>query len=149
MADRADLIACSPLAGRGGCVEQKTSEVRAIDVELRPWGRFETLWRGWDYQLKRIVVLPGKRLSLQYHRCRSEHWTVLEGTAEVTVGDDVWRLYPQQGVHIPTGTVHRLANCGSGDLVLVEVQRGSYLGEDDIVRLADDFGRSGQAADFD
>jgi mannose-1-phosphate guanylyltransferase/mannose-6-phosphate isomerase len=107
----------------------------------RPWGSYTVLERGAGYQVKRIEVLPGKRLSLQFHRRRSEQWTVATGTARVTVGEREVELTAGQGAHIPVEAPHRLENPGPGPLQLIEVQSGEYLGEDDIVRLQDDFGR--------
>jgi mannose-1-phosphate guanylyltransferase/mannose-6-phosphate isomerase len=109
---------------------------------LRPWGSYEALSQGERFQVKRIVVDPGETLSLQMHYHRSEHWTVVRGTAEVTVGDEVRLLQENQSTYIPAGTQHRLANPGRVPLELVEVQCGPYLGEDDIVRFEDVYGRS-------
>jgi mannose-1-phosphate guanylyltransferase len=92
--------------------------------------------------VKRIFVTPGKKLSLQKHHHRSEHWVVVRGTAEVTIGEHVQMLRENESVYIPLGEVHRLANPGKIMLELIEVQTGSYLGEDDIIRLVDEFGRS-------
>jgi len=92
--------------------------------------------------VKRIFVTPGKKLSLQKHHHRSEHWVVVKGTAEVTVGDSVRMLRENESVYIPLGEVHRLANPGKILLELIEVQTGSYLGEDDIIRIVDEFGRT-------
>jgi mannose-1-phosphate guanylyltransferase/mannose-6-phosphate isomerase len=108
----------------------------------RPWGSYETLDEGPRFQIKRIVVAPGERLSLQKHYQRSEHWVVVHGTAEVTVGDKVDLLQENQSTYIPAGTIHRLANPGKVPLELIEVQCGAYLGEDDIVRLDDQYGRT-------
>jgi mannose-1-phosphate guanylyltransferase/mannose-6-phosphate isomerase len=108
----------------------------------RPWGSYESLDEGPRFQIKRIVVGPGERLSLQKHYHRSEHWVVVQGTAEVTVGDTVALLQENQSTYIPAGTTHRLANPGKVPLELIEVQCGAYLGEDDIVRLEDEYGRS-------
>jgi mannose-1-phosphate guanylyltransferase/mannose-6-phosphate isomerase len=110
-------------------------------VVHRPWGSYQTVDRGERFQTKRIIVKPGCRLSLQKHRHRSEHWVVVSGTAEVTIGDDVRQLAENESVHIPAGTIHRLANPNDVPLHLIEVQCGSYLGEDDIVRLEDEYGR--------
>ena len=107
----------------------------------RPWGYYETLDRGDGFAVKRIAVKPGHRLSLQTHRRRSEHWVVVRGTANVVRGDEVLRMGPNESVFIPTGAVHRLENAGRDMLHLIEVQCGDYLGEDDIVRLDDDYGR--------
>jgi mannose-1-phosphate guanylyltransferase/mannose-6-phosphate isomerase len=107
----------------------------------RPWGFYEGLIAGERFQVKRIVVQPGGRLSLQKHFHRAEHWVVVAGTAEVTRGDKVLLLRENESVYLPLGCVHRLVNPGRIPLVLIEVQSGSYLGEDDIVRLEDVYGR--------
>ena len=107
----------------------------------RPWGWYETLCLGNRFQVKRIMVKPGGVLSLQSHHHRSEHWVVVEGTAEVTVGKDVKLISENQSVYIPLGTVHRMANPGKLPMYLIEVQTGTYLGEDDIVRYEDVYGR--------
>lgn len=112
------------------------------EFDERPWGRYDVLDEADGFKVKRIRVTPGKRLSLQSHKHRQEHWFVVEGVAEVTIGDDVVSLKTGEHCDIPLGAVHRAANPGSEDLVFIEVQRGSYLGEDDIVRYSDDFGRS-------
>jgi mannose-1-phosphate guanylyltransferase/mannose-6-phosphate isomerase len=108
----------------------------------RPWGNYQSLDNGARYQVKRIVVKKGGRLSLQYHHHRAEHWIVVRGTACVTIGDEVKTLHENQSIYIPMGTPHRLENPGMIDLELIEVQTGSYLGEDDIVRIEDDYRRS-------
>ncbi|HVY59201.1 MAG TPA: mannose-1-phosphate guanylyltransferase/mannose-6-phosphate isomerase [Xanthobacteraceae bacterium] len=108
----------------------------------RPWGSYQSLDQGSRYQVKRIVVKPGGRLSLQLHRHRAEHWVVVRGTACVTVGEKVQMLHENESIYIPIDTQHRLENPGKIDLELIEVQTGSYLGEDDIVRLQDDYRRS-------
>jgi len=110
-------------------------------VVHRPWGTYETTDRDERFQTKRIVVKPGAKLSTQLHHHRSEHWIVVAGTAEVTVGDKTFMLYENQSTYISAGTVHRLANPGKVPLHLVEVQCGTYLGEDDIVRFDDIYGR--------
>ena len=107
----------------------------------RPWGIYESIDAGERFQVKRIVVKPGASLSLQMHHHRAEHWVVVSGTAEVTNGDQVTLLSENQSTYIPVGQVHRLANPGKVPLVIIEVQSGSYLGEDDIVRLQDTYGR--------
>ncbi len=109
----------------------------------RPWGSYEVLATGDRFQVKRIVVSPGARLSLQLHHHRAEHWVVVSGTATVTVGDKVCTLHEDQSTYIPLGVKHRLENPGRIPLVIVEIQTGSYLGEDDIVRLGDTYGRGG------
>jgi mannose-1-phosphate guanylyltransferase/mannose-6-phosphate isomerase len=108
----------------------------------RPWGSYQSLDLGDRYQVKRIVVKPGKRLSLQRHHHRAEHWVVVRGTARVTVGDEVKLVHENQSTYIPIGEKHRLENVGKIDLELIEVQTGSYLGEDDIERFDDDFHRA-------
>jgi len=109
--------------------------------KVSPWGYFQVVEEGAGYKVKRIVVEAGGRLSLQRHAHRAEHWVVVAGTAEVTVGDDTRRLEANQSVFIPQGGVHRLANPGEDLLIVIEVQFGDYLGEDDIERLADDYDR--------
>jgi mannose-1-phosphate guanylyltransferase/mannose-6-phosphate isomerase len=107
----------------------------------RPWGYYESIDMGERFQVKRIVVNPGGMLSLQKHRHRAEHWVVVRGTAEVTIGEDVHAVHENESIFIPIGSVHRLANQGRIPLELIEVQTGSYLGEDDIVRLDDIYRR--------
>ena len=107
----------------------------------RPWGWYETIDRGQRFQVKRIMVKPGARLSLQMHHHRAEHWIVVSGTAEVTNGPAVSMLSENQSTYIPLGQTHRLANPGKVPLEIIEVQSGSYLGEDDIVRFEDSYGR--------
>jgi mannose-1-phosphate guanylyltransferase/mannose-6-phosphate isomerase len=107
----------------------------------RPWGYYETIDIGERFQVKRIVVIPGGILSLQKHRHRAEHWVVVRGTAEVTIGDQVRAVHENESVYIPIGSVHRMANEGKIPLELIEVQTGSYLGEDDIERLEDVYKR--------
>ena len=114
----------------------------------RPWGYFTSLDTGERFQVKCIVVNPGGRLSLQKHFHRSEHWVVVCGTAEVTVDDKMMKLYENELVYVPVGAIHRLANPGKIPLKVIEVQSGSYLGEDDIVRFEDDYHRArGACAD--
>ena len=108
----------------------------------RPWGWYESVDRGPRFQVKRIMVKPGARLSLQMHHHRAEHWIVVSGTAEVTNGSAVTLLAENQSTYIPLGQTHRLANPGKTPLEIIEVQSGSYLGEDDIVRFEDTYGRS-------
>lgn len=108
----------------------------------RPWGSYDSIDQGPGFQVKRIVVDPGKQLSMQRHQYRSEHWVVVRGQAEVTVGDSVTSLNENESTYIAAGVVHRLANQGAQPLEVIEVQTGSYLGEDDIERLEDDFNRS-------
>jgi len=107
----------------------------------RPWGYYQSIDRGPRYQVKRIVVLPGRRLSLQKHFHRAEHWVVVKGTAEVTRDAETTMVHENESIFLPIGAVHRLANPGKINLELIEVQTGSYLGEDDIVRLEDAYNR--------
>ena len=107
----------------------------------RPWGAWTLLEMGSGYKVKRLEVLPGKRLSLQKHSCRSEHWVVVQGTARVTNDDRVFLLEMNESTFIPLGAVHRLENPNSTPLLVIEVQSGNDLRETDIVRLEDDFGR--------
>jgi mannose-1-phosphate guanylyltransferase/mannose-6-phosphate isomerase len=118
-------------------------EWKLHQVVHRPWGTYQTTDSGDRFQTKRIVVKPGEKLSLQLHHHRSEHWIVVSGTARVTVGEQVILLQENQSTYIPAGTTHRLENPGKIPLHLIEVQCGSYLGEDDIVRLEDTYGRAG------
>jgi mannose-1-phosphate guanylyltransferase/mannose-6-phosphate isomerase len=107
----------------------------------RPWGWYDSIDTGARFQVKRIVVKPGAQLSLQMHHHRAEHWIVVSGTAEVTNGDKTFLLTENESTYIPIGHSHRLANPGKVPLELIEVQSGGYLGEDDIVRFEDTYGR--------
>lgn len=109
----------------------------------RPWGGFTQLLLGERFQVKKIFVAPGKQLSLQKHIHRAEHWIVVRGTAEITCDDQRFFLTETQSTFIPQGATHRISNPGKIELQLIEIQTGSYLGEDDIIRLEDDFGRVG------
>jgi mannose-6-phosphate isomerase-like protein (cupin superfamily) len=110
--------------------------------ENRPWGSWHVLDEGDGFKVKRIVVTPGSRLSLQKHEHRAEHWVVVAGTATCTVDDETLVVGPGETVEVEVGQAHRIANQGDETLVIIEVQRGSYTGEDDIVRLQDDYGRA-------
>ncbi len=110
--------------------------------DRRPWGSFTVLDEGEEFKVKRIEVLPKKRLSYQKHSKRAEHWVVVQGTAKVTLDDREIIVSTGEAIDIATGSAHRVENPGTDMLVFIEVQRGSYLGEDDIVRLQDDFGRA-------
>jgi mannose-6-phosphate isomerase len=110
--------------------------------ENRPWGSWHVLDEGEGFKVKRIVVHPASRLSLQRHEHRAEHWVVVTGTATCTVGSETVTLRPGETVDVDIGQAHRIANLGDDTLVIIEVQRGSYTGEDDIVRLEDDYGRT-------
>ena len=116
-------------------------EVQNHKVVHRPWGFYQGVHEGPGFQVKRITVKPGGRLSLQKHFKRSEHWTVVDGKALVTVGEKTFELSANEGVYIPLEEVHRLENKSDRPMTLIEVQCGSYLGEDDIVRLDDVYGR--------
>ena len=139
------------------CPKSRAQDVKGLVEELkrrgapqhlehltiyRPWGSYTVLEEGPGYKVKRITVLPGGRLSLQLHHKRSEHWVVIQGTARVTCGEEVFELETGKSVGIPMETQHRLENPGKVPLEIIEVQNGPYLGEDDIVRFQDDYGRS-------
>ena len=113
--------------------------------ESRPWGGFTTLEEGPGYKVKRLVVEAGHRFSLQKHRHRAEHWVVVAGSPRVLINGRARRLKPRDSVTVPRGAWHRAENPGRGPVVIIEVQHGSYLGEDDIVRREDDYGRTGTA----
>jgi len=117
------------------------SEVSLPHVVRRPWGSYESLAEGPGFQVKRIIVKPGASLSLQLHHHRAEHWTVVSGKAKVTNGDEVLSLQADQSTYIPVKVKHRLENTGNEDVIVIEVQCGSYLGEDDIERFEDKYGR--------
>ena len=121
---------------------QDTATDTSPKFDQRPWGTFTVLDEGKDFKVKRLEVLPGKRLSYQKHAQRAEHWVVVQGTARVTLNDAEITVAPGQSIDIPVGAAHRVENPGTELLVFIEVQRGVYLGEDDIVRLQDDFGRT-------
>jgi mannose-1-phosphate guanylyltransferase/mannose-6-phosphate isomerase len=121
---------------------EKRSESFMHRKVYRPWGSYDSVDMGETFQVKRLTVNPGKKLSLQSHEKRAEHWVVVKGVATITKGDEIFQLYENQSTYIPLGTKHRLENAGDELLEIIEVQSGSYLGEDDIVRYDDDFGRS-------
>jgi len=110
--------------------------------DRRPWGSFTVLDEGEGFKVKRIEVLPGKRLSYQKHAKRAEHWVVVQGTARVTLDDRELIITTGDAVDIAVGAAHRVESAGDETLIFIEVQRGDYLGEDDIVRLQDDYGRT-------
>ncbi len=120
---------------------ENRSEALHHKRSYRPWGYYQSVDQGARHQVKRIVVKPGQRLSLQKHFHRAEHWIVVKGTAEVTRNDEVILVHENESIYLPIGCVHRMANPGRIDLELIEVQTGSYLGEDDIVRLEDIYNR--------
>ena len=133
---------------------QETKQINALSLlpvanpggitvtESRPWGSFTVLEEGHGYKIKRIEVKPGHRLSLQMHHHRSEHWIVVSGTAKVICGEQEVLLGNNQSTYVPQCTAHRLENPGVISLVLIEVQNGQYLGEDDIIRFQDDYART-------
>ena len=118
------------------------SEADAHRKIYRPWGYYDSVDTGGGFQVKHIVVNRGASLSLQMHHHRAEHWVVVNGTARVTRGDDVFLVSENESTFIPLGTRHRLENPGKVPLEMIEVQSGAYLGEDDIVRLEDSYGRA-------
>lgn len=117
------------------------AQATAFPRDYRPWGWFESLALGSCFQVKRIVVNPGAALSLQSHRHRAEHWIVVEGTARATIGDKIVTVKENESVYIPKGAKHRLENPGDFPMMLIEVQTGTYLGEDDILRYEDAYAR--------
>ena len=125
----------------GQLQQKQREECRQHTLVQRPWGSYESLAMGDRFQVKRIVVNPGAQLSLQMHHHRAEHWVVVSGTAEVTNGEETSLFTENQSTYIPVGTRHRLKNPGIIPLVLIEIQSGPYIGEDDIVRFADVYGR--------
>jgi mannose-6-phosphate isomerase-like protein (cupin superfamily) len=123
----------------------KNDPADSSSFEERPWGSFTVLDEGENYKVKRLEVLPGKRLSYQRHSQRAEHWLVVRGTAKVTLNDAEILVGTGQALDIPLGAAHRIENSpGNEKLVIIEIQTGDYFGEDDIERLDDDFGRSDQ-----
>ncbi|MDR3449935.1 MAG: mannose-1-phosphate guanylyltransferase/mannose-6-phosphate isomerase [Alphaproteobacteria bacterium] len=122
--------------------ETKPDLAQNHSVARRPWGSYESIAAGSHFQCKHITVLPGRSLSLQMHHHRAEHWVVVVGTAKVEIDGVEKMVYPNESVYIPKGSTHRLTNPGMIELHLIEVQSGDYLGEDDIVRLADNYGRT-------
>ena len=124
-------------------LEQQNREEKNLHRKVvRPWGWYDSVDEGERFKVKRIQVKPGASLSLQMHHHRAEHWIVVQGIAEITNGDQVITLTENQSTYIPQGQVHRLSNPGVAPLEIIEVQSGSYLGEDDIVRFEDTYGRS-------
>ena len=144
--DDAVLVVPRARAQDVGALVKNLRDGERAEAELhsrvyRPWGSYQGVDLGARFQVKRLTVSPGSRLSLQSHKHRAEHWVVVEGVAEVTCDDKVFHLYPDQSTYIPLGAVHRLANPGSEPLHVIEVQSGDYLGEDDIQRYEDIYGR--------
>ncbi|WP_275786222.1 mannose-1-phosphate guanylyltransferase/mannose-6-phosphate isomerase [Pararhizobium gei] len=124
----------------------KTPETRKLaevhPTSYKPWGAVASVLSGERFEVKRLHVAPGRKISLQKHHHRSEHWIVVQGTAEITIGNEIRLLHENESIYIPQGEVHRLSNPGKLPLELIEVQTGSYLKDDDIVRLDDEFGRA-------
>lgn len=140
------LVAPRSASGRVGEVvarlkQDGVAQAIASERELRPWGWFETIARGDRFQVKRVLVKPGASMSLQSHQHRAEHWVIVAGTATVTLGESVRELGENQSVYIPAGERHRLENKQKTPILLIEVQTGAYLGEDDIVRYQDQYAR--------
>lgn len=122
-------------------MEQTRSESASPKYDERPWGSFTVLDEAPGYKVKRIDVLPGKRLSYQRHSKRAEHWMVAQGTGKVTLDGREIIVRTGETLDVPVAAAHRIENPGQARLVFIEIQRGDYLGEDDIVRIEDDFGR--------
>jgi len=120
---------------------EKRDDDNNPQYDERPWGSFTVLDEGAGYKVKRIEVLPGKRLSYQRHNHRAEHWMTVQGVALVTLNDVEHNIVRGETIDIPLGAAHRVANTAKQTLIFIEIQQGDYLGEDDIVRLQDDFGR--------
>jgi mannose-1-phosphate guanylyltransferase/mannose-6-phosphate isomerase len=120
---------------------ENLNEIDSHRKASRPWGSFDAIDEGEGFKVKRIVVSPKSSISLQRHQRRSEHWVVVEGLAEVTLNDKTYTLKPNESTYIPKGETHRLKNVGDSDLIIIEVQVGDYLGEDDIERFEDSYGR--------
>ena len=112
-----------------------------LEKSERPWGRYEVLQEAANYKVKSIHVAPGKRLSYQRHQKRSEHWYITQGSGEVTLDGKLQPVTAGSIIQVPQGVLHRISNTGSTELIFIEVQTGSYFGEDDIERVEDDFGR--------
>ena len=131
-----------PPTSRQGKKSAPPTRSRPIEFESRPWGSFSTLEEGPGYKVKRLVVRPGQRLSLQKHRRRAEHWIVVSGRATIVRGTHELTLGRKECVVIPRQAWHRIENHGRRPVVIIEVQHGLYLGEDDIIRKHDDYGRT-------
>jgi mannose-1-phosphate guanylyltransferase len=122
------------------------SEFKTHREVFRPWGKYDSVDFGSRYQVKRITVNPKAKLSVQMHHHRAEHWVVVSGTAKVTNGDETFLVSENESTYIPVGVIHALENPGKVPLELIEVQSGGYLGEDDIVRFEDNYGRCNEAS---
>ncbi len=128
---------------RGRRSRRLASGPAGAGFERRPWGGFQILEEGAGYKVKRLVVEPGHRLSLQRHRFRAEHWVVIAGSPRVVIAGRARRLRARAAVTIPKGAWHRIENPAARPVIIIEVQHGPYLGEDDIIRREDDYGRAG------
>jgi mannose-6-phosphate isomerase-like protein (cupin superfamily) len=126
--------------------KKRRASRKSPDFERRPWGGFENVVEGPGYKVKRLVVMPGHRISLQRHRFRAEQWVVVAGTPRVVIGTRGRRVALRETVLVPRGAWHRIENPGRRPVVIIEVQHGPYLGEDDIIRRADDYGRAKPAS---
>jgi mannose-6-phosphate isomerase-like protein (cupin superfamily) len=127
---------------KGNSMKESGSADASPLYDERPWGSFTVLDEGENFKVKRIEVLPGKRLSYQKHAQRAEHWMVVAGEARVTLNDEEITVTEGNTIDIPIEAKHRVENASAEKLIFIEIQRGSYLGEDDIVRFSDDFGRA-------
>ena len=114
-----------------------------LEKSERPWGRYEVLQESSTHKVKCIWMKPGSRLSYQRHKHRAEHWFIVQGTGEITIDGQISKVKPGDTVEFAIGVLHRLTNTGDKEIIFIEVQTGSYFGEDDIERLEDDFGRAG------
>ena len=124
-----------------GAKRKKTQSISSLITELRPWGSFTILDEGEQFKVKRLTVKPGHSTSLQYHKHRSERWIVVQGVATVTLGSQSHVVQENEWIYIPHHEKHQLSNNGNKVMQLIEVQYGEYLGEDDIIRLEDRYGR--------
>jgi mannose-6-phosphate isomerase-like protein (cupin superfamily) len=120
------------------------TSITHAETFTRPWGNYTILSVGENFQVKKLILNPGAKLSLQLHNRRSEHWVVVAGEAEVVLGEEILNLMENQSVYIPAKTKHRLGNTGNKPLEVIEVQYGDYFGEDDIVRFEDIYGRTNE-----
>ena len=116
-------------------------QTNSLEEEIRPWGKFYIIQSNKNYKIKRIEVLPGKRLSYQFHYKRSESWTIIDGSGKITLNDKVINYSKGDNIFIPKEMKHRIENTGKEKTVFIEVQTGEYFGEDDIVRIEDDYNR--------
>ena len=125
-----------------GLKKEGRSEWELHREVFRPWGKYDSIDHGERYQVKRITVKPGAKLSVQMHHHRAEHWVVVSGSAKVTIGEETTLLCENQSTYIPIGAVHALENPDNLPLEIIEIQSGSYLGDEDIVRFEDGYGRT-------